>query len=144
MALGENDVNTKIAPGNPATDINLEDYNLNADTFIGHYAGIIQRIRSIQPKARFFVVTMPAWKTKEKLQMNENIRKMAEVFDNVYVLDLEKYAPDYESKEFQSKYFVMGHMNAAGYQLTAWIFMTYIDWIIENNLEDFADIAFVR
>ncbi len=144
MALGENDVNTKIAPGNPATDINLEDYNLNADTFIGHYAGIIQRIRSIQPKARFFVVTMPAWKTKEKLQMNENIRKMAEVFDNVYVLDLEKYAPDYESKEFQSKYFVMGHMNAAGYQWTAWMFMTYIDWIIGNNLEAFADIAFVR
>lgn len=144
IALGENDDNIKVDPGNPLTDINKEDYRLNADTFAGNYAGIIQRIKSIQPKARFFVVTMPAWKSEGKTKMNENIRKMAEVFDNVYVIDLEKYGPDYETEEFQSKYFVMGHMNAAGYQLTAWIFMTYIDWIIENNLEDFADIAFVR
>ena len=69
---------------------------------------------------------------------------MPEIFDKVYLIDLEKYAPDYWDKEFQSRYFVMGHMNAAGYQWTAWMFMTYIDWIVENNMEDFADIAFVR
>ncbi len=145
IALGENDINTGIAVGDASKDIDLKDYNKNADTFIGHYAGIIQRIKSIQPKARFFVVTMPAERpTKSKIAHNAQIRRMPEVFDNVYVLDLEKYAPDYLDPEFQKRYFFKGHMNAAGYQWTAWMFMTYINWIVENNMEDFTDIAFVR
>ena len=144
IALGENDANIKVTPGDPSTDVNLEDYHLNADTFAGNYAGIIQRIKSIQPKARFFVVTMPDRGSGVRSELNKRIRKMPEILDNVYLIDLEKYAPDYNDKEFQARYFVMGHMNAAGYQWTAWMFMTYIDWIVENNIEDFADIAFVR
>jgi len=145
IALGENDINTGIAPGDAAKDIDFEDYHRNADTFAGNYAGIIQRIKSIQPGARFFVVTMPkAYPGKAKTALNEQIRKMPEVFEKVYLIDLEKFGPDYSTKEFQSRYFVMGHMNAAGYQWSAWMFMTYIDWIIEHDIEAFADIAFVR
>ena len=145
MALGENDINTGIAPGDAAKDVNLDDYTKNADTFIGYYAGIIQRIKSIQPGARFFVVTMPkAYPGKPKAAINAQIRKMPELFDNVYLIDLERYAPDYTAPEFQKRYFLKGHMNAAGYQWTAWMFMTYIDWIIEHNMEAFADVAFVR
>ena len=144
IALGENDINTGIPAGNAEKDINLEDYTKNAETFIGYYAGIIQRIKSIQPKARFFVVTMPAGPRKFKAPLNEQIRKMPEMFEHVYLIDLEKYGPDYEAPEFKKRYFVMGHMNAAGYQWTAWMFMTYIDWIIEHNMEAFADVAFVR
>ena len=87
---------------------------------------------------------MPAGPRKLKAPLNEQIRKMPEVFENVYLIDLEKYGPDYMAPEFQKRYFVMGHMNAAGYQWTAWMFMTYIDWIIEHNMEAFADVAFVR
>ena len=144
IALGENDANVKAEPGDPLTDINREDYNLNADTFSGNYGGIIQRVKSIQPDARFFVVTMPKSDSKAKAELNKRIRKMPEIFDKVYLIDLEKYAPDYWAEDFRSRYFVLGHMNAAGYQWTAWMFMTYIDWIVENNIEDFADIAFVR
>lgn len=144
IALGENDINTGIAAGDASKDIDKDDYTKNADTFIGHYAGIIQRIKSIQPKARFFVVTMPLDTRDIKKPFNAQIRRMPEIFDNVYLMDLEKYGPDYFAKDFSSRYFVMGHMNAAGYQWTAWMFMTYIDWIIEHNMEDFADVAFVR
>ncbi|MBR4757162.1 MAG: SGNH/GDSL hydrolase family protein [Bacteroidales bacterium] len=144
IALGENDLNTRIAPGDASKDVNMDDYTKNADTFIGYYAGIIQRVKSIQPKARFFVVTMPVGHFKAKEPYNAQIRRMTELFDNVYLIDLEKYAPEIVSKEFMSRYFVMGHMNAAGYQWTAWVFMTYIDWIIDHNMKDFADVAFVR
>lgn len=144
IALGENDINTGITPGDVTKDIDKADYTKNADTFIGHYAGIIQRVKSVQPDARFFVVTMPLDGRDVKIGFNAQIRRLPEVFDKVYLMDLERFAPDYTDKEFRSRYFVMGHMNAAGYQWTAWMFMTYIDWIIERNMEDFADIAFVR
>ena len=73
----------------------------------------------------------------------DQIRAMADIFENVYVIDLEKYGPDYESPEFKSRYFLMGHLNAAGSQYTAWMFLTYIDWIIEHNIEAFSGIAFI-
>ncbi len=38
---------------------------------------------------------------------------------------------------------LMGHLNAAGYQYIAWMFMTYINWIIERDLSSFADIGLI-
>lgn len=140
MALGCND-KKKFAPGDAHKDINLEDYTRNADTFAGYYGGIIQRVRSLQPKAPIFVVTLPH--LYGDAAISAQIRAMADIFENVYVIDLEKYGPDYESPEFKSRYFLMGHLNAAGYQYTAWMFLTYIDWIIEHNIEAFSGIAFI-
>ena len=57
---------------------------------------------------------------------------------------LEKYAPDFTTDEFRSRYMLMGHLNAAGYQYIAWMFMTYINWIIEQNLPSFSDIGLVE
>ena len=69
---------------------------------------------------------------------------MAILFKNVYVIDLYKYAPSYEKgKDFRNQFFLGGHMNAAGYGYTAWMIMTYIDWIIRNNMKDFEQVAFI-
>ena len=141
IALGCND-RKRFEPGDASKDVNKDDYTKNADTFIGNYAGIIQRVKTIQPKARFFVCTLPTLYPKP--EFSEQIRKMPEMFDYVYLIDLEKYGPDFSDPEMKAKYFVGGHMNAAGYQLMAWIFMTYINHIVENNLKDFADIALVE
>ena len=69
---------------------------------------------------------------------------MAEIFDKTYVIDFEKYAPDFKAPGNREKYMLMGHLNAAGYQYVAWMFMTYINWIIENNLPAFTDIALLN
>lgn len=66
---------------------------------------------------------------------------MADIFEDVYVLDLERYAPDSTTAEFNARFFLEGHMNAAGYQYVAWMFLTYIDWIIDHNMEAFSSIA---
>lgn len=142
MALGCNDNNMQIPSGNADTDIVKDDYTKNADNFIGNYAGIIQRIKSLQPEAKFFVVTMPDDYGQETY--NVELRKLPQIFDNVYLMDIAKYGPSYKDPEFKKKYFLYGHMNAAGYQYTAWMFMTYINWIIENNWEDFSRIALVK
>ena len=140
VALGCNDKN-HFAPGDARKDINLEDYTKNADTFAGYYGGVIQRVKTLQPEARFFVVTLPnLYGNKE---ISAQIRAMADIFEKVYVIDLEKYAPDFTTEEFRSRYMLMGHLNAAGYQYIAWTFMTYINWIIERNLPSFADIGLV-
>lgn len=138
MALGCNDKN-KYEAGNAFTDINLADYTQNAKTFAGYYGGIIQRVRTLRPQAPIFVVTLPNLYGNE--EFSAQIRAMARIFDNIYVLDLERYAGDFTAPEFKERYFYMGHMNAAGYQYMAWLFLTYINWHIERNLTAFSTIA---
>ena len=138
VVLGVND-RKKFGAGDANRDINLDDYTKNAETFIGYYGGIIQRVKSLQPGAFFFVATLPTLYGHEGF--SAEIRKLPGIFDRVYLLDLEKYGQDFADPKLKARYFTMGHMNAAGYQLMAWTFMTYINWIIDNNLEAFADIA---
>lgn len=152
ISLGTNDINRfnnnatgNYPAGNVATDINLTDYNLNADTFAGHLGGTIQRIRSIQPKAKIFLVTMPKSFDPDNTNTNawnQIIRNMTTKFSNIYIIDVYNYAPLYGAA-FRAKYFMGGHMNAAGYQYMANMLMTYIDWIVRKYPADFAQEAFV-
>ncbi len=148
IALGVNDVgwtntlNTIYAGqvGDPETDIDPENYENNAFTFVGWYAKIIQRLQSIQPDARFFLLTMPTdFGSEEFCCVIEGI---AERLKNCYVVDLFHYAPPYD-QDFQEKYFDGGHMNALGYLLSAHYIMTYIDWIIRHNIMDFRDVQYI-
>ena len=153
IALGVNDVRMKTKPGKEFyqlgsfdTDVNPGDYSLNAQTFIGCYAGIIQRVRSIEPRCRIFLVTMPRVNGgEEKVEYNKAIRHMADIFDNIYILDLEKYVPDQyvQGSEWRKKYYLRGHLSPAGYEYTAWMFLTYIDWIIRNDMDAFKDVGFI-
>ncbi len=143
IALGVNDKNMGVPVGNPETDINLNDYTKNANTFAGNYGGIIQRVKSLQPDAKIFVVTMPR-DGNDWGEFPSVIRKMSDLFSNVYVIDLEKYAPDYSpGSEIRENFYMGGHLTAAGYQYTAWMMMNYIDWIIRHNNDDFRQVGFI-
>lgn len=142
IALGYNDLYSYpgwIEKGDLSTDVNLNDYSQNAVTYAGNMAGIIQRLKTVNKNAVFFVVTLPKEPNKEGYateEWNDIVRQLPNLFDNTYVIDLYKYAPVYDD-EFRSKYYSYGHMNAAGYQYTAYMFATYIDWIIRNNPSKF-------
>lgn len=58
------------------------------------------------------------------------------MFENSYVIDLYEYVPVYD-KKFKENFFLNGHMNAAGYLLTAKITASYIDYIICRHPKDF-------
>ena len=101
----------------------------------------------MQPKAKFFLMTIPRHtKDAPREEWGDKhaklIYELADMFENCYVLDLRKYAPVYD-EEFHRNFFLAGHMNAAGYRLTALMVESYIDYIIRNNPEDFAQIGFV-
>jgi hypothetical protein len=148
IALGVNDLlNNKQEVGSIA-DICKEDYRKNANTFAGYYAAIVQRLKKIAPEAKFFFMTMPEENNRKELQIlkNAHARLMydfAEFFDNSYVLDFKKYAPVY-NEAFKEKFYLNNHLNAAGYALTAKFVISYIDYIIRHNLNDFSEIALVN
>lgn len=145
IALGVNDILNQKQELGKISDICLEDYNQNADNFAGYYGRIIQRIKSMQPHARFFLVTMPrdgSPRDERKPAHAALLHEMAELFDYTYVIDLHRYAPVYDA-DFKRRYYLGGHMNPAGYILTARMMESYIDYIVRHNPEDFLQIPFI-
>lgn len=143
LALGVNDMYTKQVELGSVEDIDLENPQNNKPTFAGYYAQIIQRLKVLQPDAKFFLVTLP--NGIENLSGDEHaelLKNMAEMFSNTYVINLRKYSPVYDG-EFKKKFFVGGHMNAAGYILSAQMITSYIDYIVRHNLEDFSQVGFI-
>ncbi len=150
IALGVNDINEaygKKESLGDISDIDLKDCKNNKDTFAGNYAKIIQRLREEQPKCRIFLMTIPRgdqceeWK-KLADRHAELLHEIAGLFEFVYVIDLRKYAPEYD-ENFKKKFYLGNHMNPMGYLLTAKMVMSYIDWIIRHNMDDFKQIAFI-
>ena len=145
IALGVNDLINRGDEVGTTADIDLSDYRNNKKTFAGYYAQVIQKYREISPKSRIFLMTMvPTEKgvTKEMEAHRKLLYELAEMFDFTYVLDFCEYAPRHDA-EFRRHFYLGGHLNAAGYLLTAQQVMTYVDYIIRNNYEDFAQTAFI-
>ena len=127
--------------GDISTDIDVDNYeNNNEETFAGCYAGIIQRIRSISQRSIIFVVSMPNNSINAQ-RFNRVIEEMPNLFNKVYLIDLQPLSTLYETENFKNKYFMNGHLNAMGYLFTAYMFMHYIDCIIQKNPSIFKDIA---
>lgn len=143
LALGVNDMYTKQVELGSVEDIDLENPQNNKGTFAGYYAQIIQRLKTLQPDAKFFLVTLPNGDNALDPDAHAKILEdMVGIFSNTYLINLRKYSPVYDA-EFKKKFFVGGHMNAAGYILTAQMITSYIDYIVRHNLEDFAQVGFI-
>ncbi len=143
IALGVNDLNHGQELGSVA-DINKEDYKQNAKTFAGYYAQIIQRIKQLQPRAKIFLVSIPSYgdEKDEKRKAHRNLLDdFTKFFDRTYLIDLFTYAPEY-NEEFKKK-FILGHMTATGYILSARMIESYIDYLIRKNPEDFNQVGFI-
>ena len=72
----------------------------------------------------------------------QRIYDLAELFENTYVLDFRKYAPVYDDT-FKENFYLLGHMNPAGYLLTARMVGAYIDYYVRKFPKDFARVGFI-
>lgn len=145
IALGVNDIFGLNMEIGSVADIDSQDYRNNRPTFAGYYAMIVSRLKEIQPRAKFFFVTIPrenAAHDEKVLPMVRLLYDLADYFDNAYVIDLFRYAPVYD-EAFHKHFFLYGHMNAQGYLLTARMIDSYIDYIIRHNPEDFALVPYI-
>ena len=98
----------------------------------------------MQPRAKIFLVTVPSYgdeKDEQRKQIRDMLEELTEFFSRTYLIDLYTYAPVYD-EEFRSK-FVLGHMTATGYILTAKMVESYIDYIIRKNPKDFNQVGFI-
>lgn len=147
IALGVNDANSGLDMGS-AEDICKATCFSNKKTVAGYYGQIIQRIKSIQPDAKIFLVTAPKGVLKDhpSYKWHDDFTKViydiADMFNNTYLIDLRKYGP-VQDAEFRNMFYLEGHLNAAGYSFFAKIIMSYIDYIIRHNFEDFRKVALI-
>lgn len=147
IAMGANDVTRHGADLGSVADIDLQDWHNNQKTFMGYYGQIIQRMKEIQPQAKFFLMTMPDGEEQEPRRHAmdvhaQRIYDLAELFENTYVLDFRKYAPVYDDT-FKENFYLLGHMNPAGYLLTARMVGAYIDYYVRKFPKDFARVGFI-
>ena len=147
IALGVNDIICQNQELGSVNDVDFTDCKNNKKNFAGYYAEIIQRLKQIQPRAKFFLMTMADdgendSRIKDKQAHAALLYDLAEKFDNTYVNDQLKNAPTYEEK-FKENFYLLGHMNPMGYILTAKMVASYIDYIIRRNPEDFKEVGFI-
>ena len=147
IAFGVNDLLNGGQEIGSVSDVDLNDYNNNKETFAGYYAKIIQKYKELVPGAKFFLVTIPrgmigTQKENLKKEHAKLLYDMANLFENTYVIDLNKYAPEFD-EEFQKNFALFGHLNAMGYSVISKMIMSYIDYIIRDNMEDFKNTAFI-
>lgn len=149
IAMGIND-RSKIENGDYAlgdvsqittydgTDSDIDDTTTYPKSFVRYYAGIIQRLLSIQPKAKIFCVTPLG---EDYAAIAQAIRDIVDHFGgNVYLLDMRTYIPeDYRVQGFT----LNGHLSPMGYAYIGYLFNTYIDWIIRKNASAFRDTALI-
>lgn len=145
VALGVNDVTAMLNQNlqfGSEKDIVTDPNAPVAETFVGYYTKILALYRAIAPRAKFFLMTCPndVGATPDRVPLYDKhqalLHTLAEKFENTYVLDFREYAPCYDEK-FHENFFLNGHLTATGYCLTAELVLSYIDYIIRKNPEDF-------
>ena len=142
LALGVNDLYTKEVELGSISDVDTENPENSKPTFAGYYGRIISKLQMLTPDSKFFLVTLPRVSNLDVEGHAALLRKFPERFKNTYVIDLAQYGPDYDG-EFKKKFFVGGHMNAAGYILSAQMITSYIDYTVRHNFEDFSQVGFI-
>ena len=144
IAFGVNDLLGRKMEVGSVADICKDDYTKNAQTFAGYYAQIIQKLKLLQPRAKFFLVSMPREREdtyQKRKECRDLLQSFTEFFDRTYLIDLFEYAPVYDDA-FKQKYF-LGHMTPTGYVLTARMIESYIDYIIRKNPKDFSQVGLI-
>lgn len=139
IALTTNDATSY--PLGTTSDIDVSNFeNNNNNTFYGAYAGIIQRIKSVNPNAYFFLATKAIEGRDYEEPWNVAVRNICNMFPNCFLLDFAKYAPEFKNI-WNERYRKGYHHNASGYLYESWMYMTYIDYIIRENYGLFVDVA---
>ena len=140
VALGINDVNRGVQVGTWADRENFE-------TFSGQLTALIARYRKIQPRAVFFLVTMPRGDDSKELREKKAahralLHEISAREKNIYVIDLFEYAPEHD-EAFKRRHYMNGHLTAAGYLLTAEQISRLANQIIYERMEEFRMSGFI-
>ena len=145
IALGVNDRNEKLCPLGTVADVSADEADFT-DTYPGYYCAIIRKLKTIQPNAKFFLMSPPLNGDPVRTEKIERIRdiiyKTAEVFENCYVIDLTRHMPEIDDLQ-REKFWLHGHLNPLGYVFYSKVIMSYMDYIIRHHAQDFNYVGFI-
>lgn len=149
--LGPNDLKYYEA-GTLETDVDFDNYENNADTFAGWIVGLVQRLRSVNPRCYIFFLTSRNYMYSDNSDYTKKaapiVRQLPEFlrghfeYDRFYLIDHNKYGQQYGS-EYRPSLMNGGHPSVIGYQQEAFVMNTLIDAVIRENLADFKEAMFV-
>ena len=139
IGLGQNDVG-KLGVDYLGTidDIDLDNYENNADTYYGNYGKIIQLMKTLQPKAKFFLLTDPV-----VTGFNAAIAEIANTMPDCYLIDLTIYSDMYKSGGYFHQNNRGGHYNSVAYNYMGKIIGEEISKYMYNNPDEFTQIEFI-
>lgn len=135
IMLATNDAGQGNIPvGDISTDVDLQDYHNNADTYAGNYARIISMIKELVHSAKVFcIIPYKSWSVNaEQGGYNDVVRQLVTMFDKTYLVDLYTYGGNLDSD-----YLYASHSTTQGCIYTAYVIANYIDYIIRKNPQDF-------
>ena len=136
ICLGANDV-AYVSLGS-RSDIDLTDKTKNGDTYYGNYAKIIQTIKEVNPTAKIFTMTMPT--PRINANYNNAVREITEMFDDCFLVDLERNYDNYFSTGVIRSDYVNGHYTALGYRAIASVNKIALSNTIAENYVSFHNI----
>lgn len=143
IGLGINDVISESYPAGELTDIDFSDYHNNADTFIGNYAGIIQRIMEFNTGAKVFVLGNPRANYNDGTVNNSKyllLKQMCELtgFAGVaYFVDLYADWKKYYESEAIEKWRRGVHYSPPAYHHIARIMLSALSQRMTDDFKDF-------
>ena len=146
VALGHNDVN--YMESHPEeydvgsiSDCNLADPSLNADSYYGNLAWVISLVKTVQPRAKIFLVTMKV--ASRFSALNVAVRDMVNLF-NTYYNNTDVYLIDMEGVPIETSWeYYEGHGSPQGYLNYSYQISSYVDYIIRHNQNDFKTVAYI-
>ena len=120
-----------------------DDFTQNSDTFYGNYAKIIQNITSVNPNAKFFVLTNPRSNDGLYASYNQAVKDIANKFGNVYLIDMyAKYNSLYTSGVIANSKSSDNHYPAYAYAYMSKIMGKAISDCMADHYNDFKYVQF--
>ena len=142
IGLGQNDRNNL---GNAYLgkigDVNINNADNNADSYYGNYAKIIQKIKKLQPKAKFFLLTDPIIGIDHAY--NHAVAEIANFIEDCYLIDMTKYASMFSTGGFFKANSRGGHYNSIAYNYIGKIIGEEISRFMYANPDEFAQVEFI-
>lgn len=133
--------------GDITTDIDYNDPDNNAATWVGCLATIIQKLRIKSPRCYIFMATMRKqgyWSPMQRsIELCQALRDVCTCFDYVYLIDMDMYGINWSDTDVRRAYVMGSHPTRAGHVYLADAFNTYIDWLIFKNPIGMRDASFV-
>lgn len=142
IGLGQNDRN-RFGDAFLGTidDIDMNNCDNNADSYYGNYAKIIQKIKGVQPKAKFFILPDPIIAIDHPY--NNAVVEIANKLPDCYLIDLTKYAAMYNNGGFFMANKRSGHYNSIAYNYMGKIIGEEISRYMYDNPAEFAQVEFI-